>query len=382
MVTEQYDVVVAGAGGMGSAALYHLARRGGRVCAVERFGIAHDRGSSHGDTRIIRKAYMEHPDYVPLLHRAYALWEELEAEEAGELLARVGLLVAGDPNAEAMQGQAACYQAHDLPHESLDAAAIATRYPSLALPAEWSGFYDPLGGFLRVEEGVRRHVALAQKHGAQLYPGEAMLSWRREGDGVVVETERRRLLATRLVLTAGAWAVPELCRLGVAAQVVRKVQLWYQGRGVEQYARGAFPCFFMADGAHYFYGFPAEVPWGLKVAEHNVSHDPVADPLQLNRALTAGDQRAVLDFLARFFPALQPVLSKYAACMYSLTPDKHFVLDVHPECPAVVLGAGFSGHGFKFAPVVGEILAELALEGDTNHPIEFLRLSRFTQRRS
>lgn len=382
MVTERYDVVVAGVGGMGSAALYHLARRGGRVCAVERFGIAHDRGSSHGDTRIIRKAYMEHPDYVPLLHRAYALWEELEAEEAGELLARVGLLVAGDPNAEAMQGQAACYQAHDLPHESLDAAAIAARYPSLALPAEWSGFYDPLGGFLRVEEGVRRHVALAQKHGAQLYPGEAMLSWRREGDGVVVETERRRLLATRLVLTVGAWAVPELCRLGVAAQVVRKVQLWYQGRGIEQYARGAFPCFFMADGAHYFYGFPAEVPWGLKVAEHNVSHDPVADPLQLNRALTAGDQRAVLDFLTRFFPALQPVLSKYAACMYSLTPDKHFVLDVHPECPAVVLGAGFSGHGFKFAPVVGEILAELALEGDTNHPIEFLRLSRFTQRRS
>ena len=382
MVTERYDVVVAGAGGMGSAALYHLARRGVRVCAVERFGIAHDRGSSHGDTRIIRKAYMEHPDYVPLLHRAYALWEELAAEEAGELLAEVGLLVAGDPNAEAMQGQAACYQAHDLPHESLDAAAIAARYPSLALPAEWSGFYDPLGGFLRVEEGVRRHVALAQKHGAQLYAGEAMLSWRREGEGVVVETERRRLHTTRLVLTAGAWAVPELCRLGVAAQVVRKVQLWYQGRGVEQYARGEFPCFFIADGAHYFYGFPAEVPWGLKVAEHNVSHDPVADPLQLNRALTAGDQRAVLDFLGRFFPALQPALSKYAACMYSLTPDKHFVLDVHPECPAVVLGAGFSGHGFKFAPVVGEILAELALEGDTNHPIEFLRLSRFAQRRS
>ena len=382
MVAERYDVIVAGAGGMGSASLYHLARRGVRVCAVERFGIAHDRGSSHGDTRIIRKAYMEHPDYVPLLHRAYALWEELAAEGAGELLARVGLLVAGDPNAEAMQGQAACYQAHDLPHEPLDAAALATRYPSLALPAEWSGFYDPLGGFLRVEEGVRRHVALARKHGAQLYAGEAMLSWRSEGQGVVVETERRSLCAARLVLATGAWAVPELRRLGVAAQVVRKVQLWYQGRGLAPYARGAFPCFFIADGEQYFYGFPAETPWGLKVAEHNVSHDPVADPLRLNRTLTADDQRAVLGVLARFFPALQPELSKYAACMYSLTPDKHFALDIHPECPAVVLGAGFSGHGFKFAPVVGEILAELALEGDTNHPIEFLRLSRFAQRRS
>lgn len=382
MITEQYDVIVAGAGGMGSAALYHLARRGVRVCAVERFGIAHDRGSSHGDTRIIRKAYMEHPDYVPLLHRAYALWEELEAEEAGELFARVGLLVAGDPNAEAMQGQAACYQAHDLPHEELNAAAIVSRYRGLALPAEWRGFYDPLGGFLRVEACVRRHVALARKHGAILYAGEPMLSWRREGKGVVVETERRRLLAARLVLATGAWAVPELCRLGVAACVVRKVQLWYQGRGVDQYARGAFPCFFIADGKQYFYGFPAEAPWGLKLAEHNVSHDLVADPLCLNRALTAADQARVLDFLVRFFPALQPELSKHAACMYSLTPDANFVLDIHPEYPAVVLGAGFSGHGFKFAPVVGEILAELALEGDTKHPIEFLRLSRFAQRRS
>ncbi len=378
MATEQYDVVVAGAGGMGSAALYHLARRGVRVCAVERFGIAHDRGSSHGDTRIIRKAYMEHPDYVPLLHRAYALWEELEAEAAAELFARVGLLVAGDPDSEAMRGQAACYQAHDLPHEQLDAAALAV----LSLPAAWRGFYDPLGGFLRVEDCVRRHVALAQKHGAKLYTGEVVLSWQREGEGVVVETTRRRLLTARLVLATGAWAVPELGRLGVAACVVRKVQLWYQGRGVEQYARGAFPCFFIADGERYFYGFPAEEPWGLKLAEHNVSHDPVADPLQLNRALTDGDQTPVRDFLARFFPALQPALSKYAVCMYSLTPDKHFVLDVHPECPAVVLGAGFSGHGFKFAPVVGEILADLALEGATQHPIEFLRLSRFAQRRS
>ena len=382
MATEQYDVVVAGAGGMGSAALYHLARRGIRACAVERFGIAHDRGSSHGDTRLIRKAYMEHPDYVPLLHRAYELWDELEAEGSEELFARVGVLVAGDPATEAMQGQAASYQEHDLPHEKLDAAAIVARYPGLDLPTEWTGFYDPLGGFLWVEDCVRRHAELAQSHGAVIYQDEVMQSWRGEGDGVVVETDRRCLVAGRLVLAAGAWAVPELCRLGVAAQVVRKVLLWYQGAGLEHYARGAFPGFFFADGERYFYGFPAQEPWGLKLAEHNVSHDPVADPLQLNRALTPDDEPLVRDFLARFFPALQPERSKHAVCMYSMTPDKHFVLDIHPECPAVVLGAGFSGHGFKFASVVGEILAELALDGDTQHPIEFLRLSRFAQRRS
>lgn len=381
MGTERYDAVVVGAGGMGSAALYHLARRGVRACAVERFAVAHDRGSSHGDTRIIRKAYMEHPDYVPLLHRAYALWEELEGEGRGELFARVGLLVAGDPATEAMRGQAACYREHDLPHETLDATALAARYPDVALPADWSAFYDPFGGFLRVEDCVRRHADLAKAHGAVIYEGEQMRSWRGEGEGVVVETERRRLLADRLVLAAGAWAAPELRRLGIAVQVVRKVQLWYRGRGVERYVPGAMPCFYIADGEDGFYGFPALEPWGLKLAEHNVSHDIVDDPLRLNRALAPEDEPRILDFLARFFPALKPERSKHAVCMYSLTPDQHFILDIHPECPAVVLGAGFSGHGFKFAPVVGEILAELALEGQTWQSIEFLRLSRFEHRR-
>ncbi len=379
MVSERYDVIVVGAGGMGSAALYHLARNGVRACAVERFGIAHDRGSSHGDTRIIRKAYMEHPDYVPLLHRAYELWEELEEEGSDELLARVGLLVAGDPASEAMQGQAASYQQHDLPHEILDTAALAQRYPGFSLRPDWDAFYDPLGGFLRVENCVRRHADLARAHGGIIYAGEEMRSWRSEGGGVVVETERRRLIADRLVLATGAWAVPELCRLGVAACVVRKVQLWYRGRGLERYTRGAFPCFFVADGEDYFYGFPAEEPWGLKLAEHNISHDVVSDPLSLNRDLGSNDELRILDFLARFFPALEPELSKYVTCMYSLTPDKHFVVDIHPECPAVVLGAGFSGHGFKFATVVGEILAELALEGRTRQPANFLGLARFTQ---
>lgn len=377
MGVEQYDAIVVGAGGMGSAALYHLARRGVRACAVERFAIAHDRGSSHGDTRIIRKAYLEHPDYVPLLHRAYTLWEELEAEGGEELFARVGLLLAGDLETEAMRGQVACYRQHDLPHETLDADELANRYPDFSLPPDYSAFYDPLGGFLRVEDCVRRHADLARAYGAVIYEGEVVRSWRGEGSGVVVETDRRRLCADRLILCAGAWAVPELHRLGVSARAVRKVQLWYGGRGVERYRQGELPCFFIADGEHYFYGFPAQEPWGLKLAEHNISHDVVGNPLELDCELRPNDEPRVLDFLSRFFPALEPQLKKHAACMYTLTPDKHFVLDIHPECPAVVLGAGFSGHGFKFATVVGEILAELALDGKTRQPIEFLGLSRF-----
>lgn len=377
MGTENYDVIVVGAGGMGSAALYHLARRGVRVCAVERFAIAHDRGSSHGDTRIIRKAYLEHPDYVPLLHRAYALWEELADEGEGELFARVGLLVAGDPQAAAMQGQAACYRQHNLPHEVLDAAALRERYPDFSLPPDWGAFFDPLGGLLRVEDCVRRHADLARAQGAVIYAGETMRSWQSAGEGVVVETTQRRLYADRLILATGAWAAPELRRLGVETSVVRKVQLWYRGQGLDRYRQGLFPCFFIADGENYFYGFPAEEPWGLKLAEHNISHDVVVDPLELNRELAVDDEPRILDFLRRFFPALKPELSKHVACMYTLTPDEHFVLDIHPECPAVILGAGFSGHGFKFATVVGEILAELALDGQTRQPADFLRLARF-----
>ena len=353
MITERYDVVVAGAGGMGGAALYHLARRGVRACAVERFGIAHDRGSSHGDTRIIRKAYMEHPDYVPLLHRAYVLWEELEAEEAGGTLCPRRTAGGGRSQRGGDAG------AGSLLSGARPAARIARcGSHGRALPkvgcasgVEWllrsPRRFSPCRGLrpsaCRVGSEARREALRRGGHAVVATRG------RRSGRGNRATASARR----RLVLATGAWAVPELCRLGIAACVVRKVQLWYQGRGVEQYARGSFPCFFIADGEQYFYGFPAQDPWGLKLAEHNLSHDPVADPLQLNRALAAGDQPCVLDFLARFFPALQPDLSKHAACMYSLTPDKHFVLDIHSECPAVVLGAGFSGHGFKFAPVSG-----------------------------
>jgi len=377
---EHYDAVVLGAGGMGSAALYHLARRGAHVCAIERFGVAHDRGSSHGDTRIIRKAYLEHPDYVPLLDRGYELWDDLERECGVELFVRCGLLVAGHVDSRVMRGQARCYREYELPHELLDAEEVRHRHPALVLPEDWHAFFDPLGGFLYVEECVRQHLKWAQAHGAVLHVGEQVLSWEVEDGGVRIETDKRTLSAGKLVLANGAWAAPQLRALGVETKVLRKVLFWYDGAGIEQCGLEDLPCFFVGadEGLHTYYGFPAVGSQGLKVAEHNVVlNKEVADPLHLNRELEADDEEPVRQFVRRFFPALKARRSRYAVCMYTMTPDEHFVVDLHPEHDAVILAAGFSGHGFKFSSVMGEILADLALDGDTKQPIEFLRLSRF-----
>jgi len=381
-LAEHYDVVVVGAGGMGSAAIYHLAQCGISVCGIDRFNFVHDRGSSHGETRIIRKAYLEHPDYVPLLDRAYELWGELEAESEAELFTRCGLLALGHGASRVIRGQEACYAEHDLPHEVLGEDELRRRYPALAVGEGWRAYYDPLGGFLRVEDCVEKHLDLAQKHGATLYAGERVLGWESVGDGVRIETDKRQIAAGRLVLTTGPWATPELRSLGIKTQVVRKVLFWYEGEGVEQYAVERLPCFLVGedDTENTFYGFPAMEPWGLKVADHNVMmHKVVEDPLELNRTLEADDEAPVRRFVERFFPRLRARRSRHAVCMYTMTPDEHFVVDKHPEHAAVVLAAGFSGHGFKFSSVMGEILAELALEGKTRQPIDFLRAGRFAR---
>ncbi len=379
-MTEHWDVAVIGCGGMGSAALYHLAQRGVRVCAIERFKPGHDRGSSHGETRIIRKAYLEHPNYVPLLDRAYVLWDRLAEECEQELIVRSGLLAMGHVDSMVIRGQAACYAVCDLPHEVLDEDEIRYRYPALGVGRDWRAYHDPLGGFLRVESCVAQHAQRAEIYGATIYSDEVMQDWRADGDGVFIETNRRTLKAGRMVLAAGPWSVAQLRALGIETRVLRKVLLWYGGEGVQRYALGDLPCFLVGRDASedIFYGFPALDGKGVKVAEHNISmQDGVDDPLQLDRALAPADEALVLPFIEDFLPHLQPRRTHHAVCMYTMTSDEHFVVDVHPLYPQVVIAGGFSGHGFKFASVMGEVLAELALDGRSQQPIEFLRLKRF-----
>lgn len=363
---------------MGSAALYHLAKRGVRVCGVEQFGIAHDMGSSHGSTRMIRKAYFEHPDYIPLIERAYELWRELESESGAELLVESGLLLSGKPKSGLIRGLETCYRVHaHLPHERLDAAEAMKRHPQFRLPEDHVAYWDPVGGYLRVEGCVDKHVQCAQKRGADVLIHEDVLGWRSDKDGVSITTTKREMRANKLVLTAGAWTTPSFVELLVPLRILRKLQFWYTSPNLAEYRRGAMPAFYVDTDSGGFYGFPAINDQGVKIAEHT-GGETVDDPDNLDRGLRLEDEDGVRRFMAQALPNFQPERTRFSVCMYSMTADEHFLVDRHPRHPNVVLAGGFSGHGFKFSSVIGEILADLTLDGTTKHPIGFLGLGRFT----
>ena len=376
-VRRDYDVIVMGVGGIGSAALHHLARRGATTLGIERFGVAHDRGSSHGDTRIIRKAYFEHPDYVPLLHRAYELWGELEQDSGAELFHRCGFLTIGPPESAAITGLEVCYRQHRMPHERLDADGIAARYPQIRADAGSVAFFDPVGGYLRAEDCTVRHVQQARAAGAELLTDTPVISWEALADGIVVRTPADEITAARLIMTTGAWIRPLLEACGVATQVWRKVMFWYDVAGDSSFLPDELPTFFVEKGYGHFYGFPSVDGKGLKAAEH-LAVTPVDDPETLERELLPADGPPVQRFVSETFPGVLSGHTAHAVCMYTVTPDHHFVIGPHPDHPQVIMAGGFSGHGFKFASVVGEILADLALDGSTRHPVDFLGLERFS----
>ncbi len=375
MPTERYDVVVLGVGGMGSAALYALAKHGVKACGVEQFGLGHDRGSSHGQTRIIRRAYFEHPDYVPLLDRAYELWAELQAETGVPLHVTTGLLLALKRGGTTVENLVACYARGGHPHERWSPHQSRQRFPQFNLSEDLEVFYDPQGGFLYVETCVRQMVAAAQARGAVLHTHERVISWQADKHGVVVTTEKRRLQARRLVLTAGAWTGAELASLSLDLRVWRRVVLWYQFPEPEAFRAPGFPVFYVETDYGHFYGFPILDDLGLKVAEH-VRPQVIPEPNRVNRELAPNDEAPILRFLRETFGQAHPRRTRHDVCLYTMTPDEHFILDLHPQHRNVVIAAGFSGHGYKFAPVIGEIVSELATEGRSRHPIDFLRLGR------
>jgi monomeric sarcosine oxidase len=378
-----HDVIVIGTGGMGGAAALHLARRGVRVLGLDRFPVPHNRGSSHGQTRLIRLAYYEHPDYVPLLRRAYGLWHDLEREAGRRLLVESGLVMAGPAAGAVIAGALASARTHGLAVERLTAAEVTARWPAVRVPEAWDVVHESTAGYLHVEECVRAHAAAATRAGAELRSGLTVHGWRVAGDGVVVETDAGRFTAARLVLCPGAWAAGVLQLPAVPLPVLRKSLFWYAASpGHEaEHAAGRLPCFAFDTAAGFFYGCPALDGRGVKVANHSGGRT-VADPLDLDRAVDAGEQRQIERWLGDHLPGVSRTLTAHAACLYTMSPDQHFVLGLHPAHPQVAIAAGFSGHGFKFASVVGEILADLATTGRTSHPIGFLSPGRFSDRRS
>jgi len=378
---RRFDVVVAGAGGMGTAAAAHLARRGASVLAVDRFPPGHARGSSHGQTRLIRLAYFEHPDYVPLLRQARDLWRELEREAGAGLLTECGLLSCGPPDGGVIAGTLRSARDHDLPVEPLTAREAMARWPAFTLPSDWSAVFEREAGHLAVEACVRAHAAVASRHGAVIEADHDVRGWRVDGDSVVVETSRETLSCGRLVLCPGPWAAGLLHLPAIPFTVLRKSLFWYRpSSGLAPGDAAALPAFAFDTPRGFFYGFPMLDARGIKLAEHTGGH-AVADPFAVDRRIDDAEQAAIETALAAHLPGVGTVRTAHEVCLYTMSPDHHFVVGLHPAHPQVAIAAGFSGHGFKFASVIGEVLADLALTGSTPQPVNFMSPARFASRR-
>lgn len=375
---DRFDTIVIGLGGMGSASAFHLAARGQRVLGLEQHDLLHELGSSHGLTRIIRLAYHEHPSYVPLLRRSYELWHELEARAGERLLIKTGSVEGGPEDGPMFRGAVEAAELHDIPHEILDGRELRRRYPA------YVGFDDATrvvhqadGGFLMAERTILAHVNGAMANGADLRFRDPVRSWEATPDGGVrVTTESGTHDADRLVITAGPWArhlVPRLERLAVPE---RQVVCWLQPMRPELFTPERFPVFIMdvEDGS--YYGFPVHDVPGFKFARYHHRREPI-DPDKADRAANAEDEALLRSFATRYFPDGAGPTVMLKACIFTNSPDEHFIVDQLPDSPQVSIAAGFSGHGYKFCSVIGEIMADLSVEGSTRHDIGLFRLDRF-----
>ena len=376
-MSSRYDVIVVGLGAMGSATAYQLARRGRRVLGVERFGRAHQLGSSGGLTRIIRLAYFEHPDYVPLLRAAWEQWPRIAAESGAELLLQTGGLYAGRRGSAVLEGALRSAEQHGLPHQLLDSAEVRRRFPALQLDDDMAALHEPLAGLLYPERCIDAHLRLAEGYGAELHFDERVSGWSGATDGISVTTDHGSYTTDRLVLAAGPWLPGLVPELGLPLSVERQPLFWFAPTGpAELLAPERLPVYIVElDAAHAFYGFPLLPGQGAKVARHHGGRQ--ADPDSVDRQADEADEEEVRRFIERYLPLANGRRLNAQVCMYTNTPDHHFIVDVHPADGRVVVCSPCSGHGFKFSNVIGSIAADLATEGRTSHEIGFLSLRRF-----
>jgi sarcosine oxidase len=375
--TGPIDVIVAGLGAHGSSAAYRLAARGASVLGFDRFARGHTLGSSGGLSRIIRLSYYEHPDYVPLLRRAWTLWRDLERESGEALLTETGGLYAGDPNGELVAGALESARRHRLEHEVLDTAALRARYPLFDWLDGWQGVFERQAGWLAPERCIEAHLRLAEKGGATLRFDEPIEDWESTPDGVRVTTATGTFDAKQLVIAAGAWASQLAPSLASELSVERNVLFWFEPRA-EREAFARLPIYIVDDIDRIFYGFPYIDGQGVKVA--GLHFGDKADPDTVDRTASPSDEERVRTWLRRRVPLANGERRDAKVCMYTNTPDANFVIDRLAADPNVLVASACSGHGFKFSSVIGEILADLVLDGRTRHQIGFLSAERLASK--
>jgi sarcosine oxidase len=374
-------IIVIGLGAMGSSAALHLAGQGHRLLGFDQFTPPHSYGSSHGQTRMIRQSYWEDPRYVPLLLRAYELWRRLEVDTGQSLLHITGGLMIGRGGGDLVSRSAASAERFALPHEVLSSSQIRRLYPAFRIEDDWVALWERDAGYLHPEACIAQQLQQSALAGAELHFNEPVMEWNAlTGGGVLVRTGRETYAADHLVITAGSWAPQILRELNLPLSITRQVVFRFQPIGdIELFRRDRLPVYIreMEKGQPLLYGFPLTGPdsEGVKVGLHGSNE--FCTPDTVDREIRPEDERVIRERLAEALPLLGGRLLHAETCLYTMTPDEHFVIDKHPEFSQVTLAAGFSGHGFKFASVFGEVLAELATDKKPAYDLALFSLRRF-----
>jgi sarcosine oxidase len=380
----QFDYIVIGVGSMGSSTCYHLAKSGARVLGIEQFELAHEKGAHSGQSRIVRKAYFEHPDYIPLLKRAYQNWEEIERVSGKKVYHQTGLFYTapqGHPIIENIRDAAKRYKIPLMDCAQQDEISIL---PLFSVPDDYEWIYEPEAGFVETEKTILTYVEQAKILGAEIHQKEKVIDWQVTDDGVVVRTDKGHYTCRKIIVTAGPWSAKLMPSIKDQLKITRQTLMWLQPEESTLFQSSSFPCWFVVEknkpGA--YYGFPivpisdSKDPNGFKFAYHNPGDE--TDPDEVNRTISPEDTQPLLSFIDTYMPKAKGQVLGVKTCLYSNSIDEHFVIDCLKDTDGrVCFARGFSGHGFKFVSVVGEIMADLALKGATSLPIGFLRADRF-----
>jgi len=375
---EHYDVLVIGCGAMGSSTSYNLAKKGMKSLTLEQFDLNHPFGSSHGRTRIFRTAYYEDARYVPLLKRARALWEELQADSGRRILELTGGLMIGDQDSTLVLGASQSAKLHGLDHEVLSASEAMSRFPAFKLGEELTALYEPAAGVLFPEECITAFVSLAQGRGAEFSFNETVVGWHKEAGGLRVQTSKGSYLADKVVVAAGAWAA-KLLPGTLDLSCERQVPFWFRPKTGGSHSSHSMPIFILQEGRHMYYGIP-DFGDGVKAAVHHEGR--IGDVEAMERMVTPEDETPVVDFVRRHLPGVEERPISSTTCVYTNTRDENFVIDDVSSNEDVLLVSACSGHGFKFSSAIGEAVAELVSTGRTTQDIGFLKLGRFAPSRS
>lgn len=381
----QYDYIVIGVGSMGSSTCYYLGKSGASVLGLEQFIVAHDLGAHSGQSRIVRKAYFEHPDYIPLLERAYQNWREIEDVSGNKMYHETGIFYTGPSgNAIIENIRSAAHQYH-IPlldstcNHQIDASA------HFSIPPTYEWIYEPHAGFVETQQAILSYVEEAKKMGVVIHEGEEVLEWKMIEGGVEVFTDKATYTCKKIIVTAGPWSAKLMPTINDGLTITRQTLMWIKPDNHDTFKSPGFPCWFVVDpdqsGAYYGFPIPDQLshtnyPIGFKLAHHYPGK--VTDPNHVDGTISEEDERPLLDFIDKYIPKAKGQVLGIKTCLYSNSKDEHFVIDCLKGTDGrVCFARGFSGHGFKFVSVVGEIMADLAVKGETTLPIEFLRADRF-----